>query len=261
MKNIHILPTDKPSRLYYNGTSYKDANSTMAMDWYISSGYKPQNIYITSNEEIKEGSLYLNNKVIFKADDIFNEGNNPNNSNTRVTDFNKKIILTTDVYLIKEGVQAIDDEFLEWFVMNPSYEEVEIKKGKMKLNDDGQEYGFPDMSLYKIIIPKQEQKQHLIDIMQGDEELGLYEEPKQETLEEAAEKESEVQGWGKYESDSEQYAIKQSFIRGAEWQSERMYNDGDMQEYAKFCIRCHEKGLPLLFAKDYFEISINNNGL
>ena len=29
----------------------------------------------------------------------------------------------------------------------------------MKLNDDGQEYGFPDMSLYKIIIPNEEPKQ------------------------------------------------------------------------------------------------------
>ena len=28
-----------------------------------------------------------------------------------------------------------------------------------------------------------EQKQHLIDMMRGDEELGLYEEPKKETLE------------------------------------------------------------------------------
>jgi len=29
---------------------------------------------------------------------------------------------------------------------------------------------------------KEEQKQHLIDIMRGDEELGLYEEPKQEII-------------------------------------------------------------------------------
>jgi len=40
-------------------------------------------------------------------------------------------------------------------------------------------------SLYYImtnkIIPKEEQKQHLIDMMRNDEELGLYDEPKQET--------------------------------------------------------------------------------
>jgi hypothetical protein len=40
----------------------------------------------------------------------------------------KKIIITTDPELIKEGVQSIDDEFLEWFVKNPSCEEVETER-------------------------------------------------------------------------------------------------------------------------------------
>jgi hypothetical protein len=39
----------------------------------------------------------------------------------------KKIILTTDPQLIADGVQAIDDEFLEWFVKNPSCERVEVE--------------------------------------------------------------------------------------------------------------------------------------
>ena len=61
MKNIHLIPTDKPSRLYS-----KDGNhildTTMAIDWYISSAcYKPQNIYITSDEEIEEGDWCLLN--------------------------------------------------------------------------------------------------------------------------------------------------------------------------------------------------------
>jgi hypothetical protein len=30
----------------------------------------------------------------------------------------QKIILTTDLDLIKDGVQSIDNEFLEWFVKN-----------------------------------------------------------------------------------------------------------------------------------------------
>ena len=36
--------------------------------------------------------------------------------------------------------------------------------------------------------PKEAQKQNLINMMQDDEKLGLYEEPKQETIEEAAKK-------------------------------------------------------------------------
>jgi hypothetical protein len=72
----------------------------------------------------------------------------------------KKIILTTDQDLIKDGVQDIDDDFLEWFVKNPSCEKVEVKCYS-KFNDG-------DFTDYKIIIPK--------------------EEPKQETLEEFAER-------------------------------------------------------------------------
>lgn len=131
MKNIHILPTEKPSRLYYNGTSYKDPNSTMAMDWFISSaGYKPQNIHITSEEEIKEGDYYITilDNEIFKADSstirIMNDANKSSNTTYKNTHF--KIILTDNQDLIKDGVQAIDNEFIEWFVKNPSCEEVKV---------------------------------------------------------------------------------------------------------------------------------------
>jgi hypothetical protein len=71
----------------------------------------------------------------------------------------KKIILTTDQDLIKDGVQAIDDEFLEWFVKNPSCEEVEVVMNlcflKVKIKESGI-YG------YKIIIPKEEPKQETL---------------------------------------------------------------------------------------------------
>ena len=55
MKNIHILPTDKPStlvfdttdkKLYYSDTEYKKTVNVL-----------PQNLYITSDEEIKEGDV------------------------------------------------------------------------------------------------------------------------------------------------------------------------------------------------------------
>ena len=51
----------------------------------------------------------------------------------------KKIILTTDPDLIKDGVQAIDDEFLEWFVKNPSCESVEVGYGWIRLTETGNE--------------------------------------------------------------------------------------------------------------------------
>jgi hypothetical protein len=59
----------------------------------------------------------------------------------------KKIILTTDQDLIKDGVQAIDDEFLEWFTNNPSCEEVEVGYGWIRLtetNNEGYWVSIPD---------------------------------------------------------------------------------------------------------------------
>jgi len=106
MKNIHILPTDKPSRIYTCGIALYINKVDLEHD-------TNQHIYITNNEEIKEGDWYYDTTVneIFKNDKIFLNGFGY-----------KKIILTTDDLLIKDGVQAIDDEFLEWFVKNPSCE-------------------------------------------------------------------------------------------------------------------------------------------
>lgn len=123
MKNVYLLPTDKPSRLYSKNGNHKLANSTMAMDWYISSAcYIPHNIYITSDEEIKEGDWC----IIVDAESAFygqlekHKGKYPRNNQWR------KITLTTDPSLV--GVQQIDDEFLKWFVKNPKCEFVEVKK-------------------------------------------------------------------------------------------------------------------------------------
>jgi len=106
MKNIHLLPTDKPSRIFYLAS-----NLHLEMGQLITpKDY--QNIYITSSEEIKEGvdQWYLD-KVL---NEPYNSGGAQYSSKQDV------IILTTDQDLIADGVQAIDDEFLEWFVKNPN---------------------------------------------------------------------------------------------------------------------------------------------
>jgi hypothetical protein len=77
------------------------------------------NIYITSDEEIKSGDWIENNGKIYKctiADDfniIVYEKNKYAGSFD--IDVCKKIILTTDETLIKDGVQKIDHKFLQWF--------------------------------------------------------------------------------------------------------------------------------------------------
>jgi hypothetical protein len=64
-----------------------------------------ENIYVTNDEEIKEGNWFFDsskgvNYGIYKHVKGF------------INKTSKKIILTTDQDLIKDGVQAIDDEFL-----------------------------------------------------------------------------------------------------------------------------------------------------
>lgn len=80
---------------------------------------------------------------------------------------------------------------------------------------------------------------------------------KQETLEEASVK----YGMDTYPSmPLEDYTpamklnyaqIVTAFKYGAKWQQEKMYSD--MQEYAEFCIKLSENGLPCITAKDWFE--------
>ena len=164
MKNIHVLSTDKPSRVLYNSTLksfciqkgfhgmfINDGKVSGADFWglekALNNSFKPHNIYITSDEEIiagKEWFLDLRDNFLCK-----NQVDEPI-SKVLFPNF-KKIILTTDQDLIKDGVQAINDEFLEWFVKNPSCEFVRIGKGYFK-NDYEQSL--------KIIIPKEEAINH-----------------------------------------------------------------------------------------------------
>jgi hypothetical protein len=164
MKNIHVLPTDNPSRLCLSNNSIltiiEEAN-------YTFSHIQSVNIYITSDEEIKEGDWYINTFVSEREQKPQTHTEKKqliNHQKDYRFKYCKKIILTTDFNLAPD-VQKIDDDFLEWFVKNPSCEEVEVYNDK----NVGYEYDH-----YSIIIPKEEQKQHLIDIMEKDEELGLY---------------------------------------------------------------------------------------
>ena len=107
MKNIHVLPTENSSRLSYNKDGVLELHR---LQWRKNT----QNIYITSNEEIKEGEWFYSPKLA-NAQGLVDR-----------RDW-KKIILTTDQALIKDGVWGIEDGFLEWFVKNPTCEYVELK--------------------------------------------------------------------------------------------------------------------------------------
>jgi hypothetical protein len=134
MKNIHLLPTEKPSKLFKDGEKLK-----LDIESY---GVNNQNIYITSDEEIKIDDYYLGND------------NHIYCLVTTVNSNGKKIILTTDQDLIANGVQGIDDEFLEWFVKNPGCEFVEWSSEKIEGSFDGEYWKYK----YGTVIPQEEPK-------------------------------------------------------------------------------------------------------
>jgi len=147
MKNIYVIPTDKPSRLCYVIDTEKSTLTLFEDEMEKSKRFFPQNIYITSDEKSKEGD-WVTDCEFDKMKLVLEEEGDLTNW--------KKIILTTDHDLIEDGVQAIDDEFLEWFVKNPSCEEVETKVISTWWNSGiKKEY-------YKIIIPQEEPKQYPI---------------------------------------------------------------------------------------------------
>jgi hypothetical protein len=265
MKNIHVIQTDKPSRLAILGMS----NTLQLFDKPITFktfGISPQNIDITSDEEIKEGDWVFDNDANQAVEYKYLRVN-PNLPNFP---YYKKIILTTDQDLIKDGVQAIDDEFLEWFVKNPSCEYVNIEKycrnglcdsksrskrdkndkNVIRLNMDEHRHEDPkDKCWYsgcqcpgeRLIIPKEIhledifndekkegikkliQKQKLIDMMQQDEQLGLY----QETLEESFL--ANIKNVLQFDNDAQAIRFMEKYFE-AKKEQERMYNEEDMRQ-------------------------------
>jgi hypothetical protein len=111
-------------------------------------------LFITSDEEIKEGDWFIT-----KTNDVL-KVQKPEKSYEPI---GKKIILTDNEDLIKDGVQAIDDEFLEWFVKNQSCEEVFLTNDFEQVNQDNPilRGSTNVVHKYKIIIPKEEPKQEL----------------------------------------------------------------------------------------------------
>jgi hypothetical protein len=231
MKNIHIFPTDKPSRLVIDTIENKLYLQPILHEKTIN--VLTQNIYITNDEEIKEGDWWLN----IKTNDVDKCTHKSEVSvyNSQKYQHIKKIILTTDDQLIQDGVQSIDDEFLEWFVKNPSCEKV----GVINTFDYNKKH-FVEHSGYKIIIPKEEPKQEMSARLQNSlTQFNLY-------IEEALEledwklktigfsnksiielrnltlKQETLGDFIKRESKSGNESV--GMVKGAKWQQEQIYN-------------------------------------
>ena len=222
MKNIFLIPTDKESRLW------RDLDSNKLRFDNIS---KPNSNECTkcSNEYV-----YITTDSKFVRDEYITDGIEVIKATPKLVNAQglvdrrdwKKIIITTDLELIKDGVHPIGEEFLKWFVLNPTCVKVEVVYGlfnpmgrQVDPNDLGQNHS-KCVWKYRILFSKknfycgdevdygeqcdfqcdrcvdatgvdygylpnddekskQEQKQHLIDMMESDEELGLYDESRE----------------------------------------------------------------------------------
>jgi hypothetical protein len=127
-------------------TSYENANGV--------------NVYITSDEEIKEGDYVVQtnfektNTQVIKCETEFQT----KIANSKDGSFSKnKIILTTDQDLITDGVQSIHDTFIRWLLRHPKCDVVEVKKQYITPCGDVVDFCLDNERLYyKIITPQEE---------------------------------------------------------------------------------------------------------
>ena len=236
-RNLWIIPTDKPSRLIFD----KEENRLLPLQeedfWMLHQDLiENQQIYITSDEEIKEGDWLfdLDIKRVVIADNL-----KVLTSQAIGCWYYKKIILTTDQDLIKDGVQSIDDEFLQWFVKNPSCEEVEVLYDYFQVDQNNPVFRGSTalVKQHKIIIPKEEPKQLTnLEIAIKLEEIEREEvrEVKRTDLYNSILSIVKQIPRENVESDAMDapscaYEIEQLFYK---WQQERMYSEEDMKSFA-----------------------------
>ena len=205
MKNLHLLPTDKPTRLFTSDSELLLGTHPMKTP------ETGKHIYITSDELIKEGDWYYlpRTNYIYKCNDFSNELNLERNFGVC------KVVLTTDQDLIKDGVQEIDDEFLEWIVKNPQCKLIESCYNSLSK---------------KCICPKEKLKGDIPQV--GTTEFVTMCEsvfggkPKQETVEEAA---NRANGYNLYAKETKAPIFNEGFVEGVKWQAERMYSEEDLK--------------------------------
>jgi hypothetical protein len=219
MNNIHLIETNKPSMLGYLTKKGKEVYKDLRLYDNLTPNILDSvnvNMYIISDEEIKEGDWSINLNSPYAHKEVCRIDNQIELERYVQKTVNncKKIILTDNKDLIKDGVQAIDDEFLEWFVKSPSCEFVEIES----LNIGDEKIG------YVICKPQEEAKQ-------TDEKgkpltyWGGLKEPKQDTLEEVAESRygtdmDSIRGGNVYDLNAD---LKRGFIDGAKSDAAKDY--------------------------------------
>ena len=147
MKNVFMLKADRLSNLllcvksfaYNVGTDWEDSEeqgniSLGAGEYANKEFYEPQEIYITSEDPIKEGDWCLYNKnhnsekpcwEIIKCGKIENEDMHAQ-SDGKLILWMKNVIVTTNPVLIADLVQAVKKNFIMYFIANKGLDFIEV---------------------------------------------------------------------------------------------------------------------------------------
>lgn len=159
MQNLFLITTDRPiSKLQKT----KHGNLFLSNEIKSYSDCTNQNIYITSDKEIKESNwcLQVETNEIFKIKEILEKQQVylDTDGKTHYDNFDpwnvKKIIMTTNSDLIADGVQSIENKFIEWYINNSDCKQIEVVYlGKLNKVDS-----------YELILPKQSNKWKLSNI-------------------------------------------------------------------------------------------------
>lgn len=131
MKNIYLLPTDQQSRIHKN-----DKGELVLCDLYFGKNtINGHHLYITYNEYIERGDkgwLLEDSSNVVNVTEF-----DCTNGLGGIYPTDRKIVLTTDPILIKDGVQEVDEDFLKTYVKNPVCTFVDINK---EFKDEDMEY-------------------------------------------------------------------------------------------------------------------------
>lgn len=223
MANIHILPTDKPSRLTIYSTLL---NEFRLLPEPIGDWKNKRNIYITSDETPKEGGYVLWENKVYKYREFMK-------MRTPVYTDYFSIIITTDLELIKDGVQALEDKEIEFIISNPKVNKLDVTKELCyKPYNEETEVPKEKYEYYMVVLPKEELlKTAMFNIMDN---LSIPKEFQANEIEETDQEAAE-----RYTKDGTTYLnekvyVERGFIAGSQNKAKKMYTEDDLKSAIDF---------------------------
>jgi len=201
-QNVFLIPTEKWSPLVHSTNKHGGLFKSEHYSPMTEFGDLYQHMYIISDEKPAIGDWSINRTSPYKHMELCKIDNDIEVNRYVLSVHNdcKKVILTTDIDLIKNGVQAIDEEFIDWFIKSP--ERVSVRTIR-KYENFSEKTNMFETSYYKTIIPQ--------------------------TLE------SKMEDF--FDKTSVEDMIKKLEDLGYTFESkEKMYTENDMKQYAWRCV-------------------------